>query len=172
MVSDAHFTHTDGRTYRLMVITLSVWYTALRATTRLKNKTHFKQKMVTPHPPATTTSSSCVQTCWKSNSLLSTTHTAHKVLEGNSFHWWLYRVQHWPTFLSGQEITFCANHCDPCDPQTLYDVTGQKAPWSARWFEKPECNSDRNASDWNACNGNACNQNAFEQNAQKINCNQ
>ena len=31
-----HFTHTDGRTYRLMVITLSMWYTALRATTRLK----------------------------------------------------------------------------------------------------------------------------------------
>ncbi len=33
------FTHTDGHTYRLMVITLSVWYTALRATTRLKRKT-------------------------------------------------------------------------------------------------------------------------------------
>ncbi len=29
------FTHTDRRTCRLMVITLSVWYTALRATTRL-----------------------------------------------------------------------------------------------------------------------------------------
>ncbi len=28
----------DRRTYRLMVITLSVWYTALRATTRLKSR--------------------------------------------------------------------------------------------------------------------------------------
>ncbi len=32
------FTHMDGRTYRLMVITLSVWYMALWATTCLKKK--------------------------------------------------------------------------------------------------------------------------------------
>ncbi len=31
------FKHMDRWTYRLMVITISVWYTALRATTRLKS---------------------------------------------------------------------------------------------------------------------------------------